>query len=208
MAILKTDNKLETFDFQDRKAWREWLDKNHDSSPSIWLIVYKKNSGKIGVSLEDVVEEALCFGWIDSKLNVVDEKRFKLLLTPRKPKSIWSKQNKQRAEKLILQGLMTAAGLKKIEAAKKDGSWNRLDAIEEFRLPEDFRKALAADKNALKNFETFSNSLKKQTLGWIENAKKPETRLRRIQQTVTMAAQNRKEVHSSSYLDFMKTCQL
>ena len=208
MTTSKTDNKLETFYFQDRKAWREWLDKNHDSSPSIWLIVYKKNSGKIGVSLEDVVEEALCFGWIDSKLNVVDEKRFKLLLTPRKPKSIWSKQNKQRAEKLIQQGLMMAAGLKKIEATKKDGSWNRLDAIEEFRLPEDFRKALAAEKNALKNFETFSNSLKKQTLWWIENAKKPETRLRRIQQTVTMAAQNRKEVHSSSYLDFMKTCQL
>ncbi len=198
MATSKTDNKLESFDFQDRKAWREWLDKNHDSSPSIWLIVHKKNSGKIGVSLEDVVEEALCFGWIDSKLNVVDEKRFKLLLTPRKPKSIWSKQNKQRAEKLIQQGLMTAAGLKKIEAAKKDGSWNRLDAIEEFRLPEDFRKALAADKNALKNFEALNNSLKKQTLWWIENAKKPETRLRRIQPTVTMAAQNRKAVPSSS----------
>jgi uncharacterized protein YdeI (YjbR/CyaY-like superfamily) len=158
----------------------------------------KKDSGKIGVSLGDVVEEALCFGWIDSKLNVVDEKRFKLLLTPRKPKSIWSKQNKQRAEKLIQQGLMTAAGLKKIEAAKKDGSWNRLDAIEEIKLPEDFKKALAADKNTLKNFEAFSNSLKKQTLWWIENAKKPETRLRRIQQTVTMAAQKRKAVPSSS----------
>ena len=118
-------------------------------------------------------------------------------MSPRKPKSIWSKQNKLRAEKLIHQGLMTEAGLKKIEAAKKDGSWNRLDAIEEFRLPEDFRKALAADKNALKNFEAFNNSLKKQTL-WIENAKKPETRLRRIQQTVIMAAQNRKAVPSSS----------
>ena len=120
------------------------------------------------------------------------------MLTPRKPKSIWSKQNKQRAEKLIQQGLMTAAGLKKIEAAKKDGSWNRLDAIEEIKLLEDFKKALAADKNTLKNFEAFSNSLKKQTLWWIENAKKPETRLRRIQQTVTMAAQNRKAVPSSS----------
>ncbi len=198
MTTTKTDNKLETFDFKDRKAWREWLDKNHDSISSVWLIIQKKNSGKIGVSLEDVIEEALCFGWIDSKLNVVDEKRFKLLLTHRKSKSIWSKQNKQRAKKLIQQGLMTATGLEKIEAAKKDGSWNKLDAIEEFKLPEDFRKALVADKNAQKNFEAFNNSLKKQTLWWIKNAKKPETRLRRIKQTVTMAAQNRKAIPSSS----------
>ena len=198
MTTTKTDNKLETFDFKDRKAWREWLDKNHDSISSVWLIIQKKNSGKIGVSLEDVIEEALCFGWIDSKLNVVDEKRFKLLLTHRKSKSIWSKQNKQRAKKLIQQGLMTATGLEKIEAAKKDGSWNKLDAIEEFKLPEDFRKALAADKNAQKNFKAFNNSLKKQTLWWIENAKKPETRLRRIKQIVTMAAQNRKAIPSSS----------
>lgn len=198
MATSKTDSKLETFDFQDRKAWREWLDKNHSSSLGVWLIIQKKDSREKGVFLGDVVEEALCFGWIDSKLNVIDEKRFKLLLTPRRPKSIWSEQNKQRVEKLIQQGLMTAAGLKRIEVAKKDGSWNKLDAIEEIRLPEDFRKALAADKNALKNFEAFSNSLKKQTLWWIENAKKPETRLRRIQQTVTMAAQNRKVVSSSN----------
>jgi len=198
MTTTKTDNKLETFDFKDRKAWREWLDKNHDSISSVWLIIQKKNSGKIGVSLEDVIEEALCFGWIDSKLNVVDEKRFKLLLTHRKSKSIWSKQNKQRAKKLIQQGLMTATGLEKIEAAKKDGSWNKLDAIEEFKLPEDFRKALVADKNAQKNFKAFNNSLKKQTLWWIENAKKPETRLRRIKQIVTMAAQNRKAIPSSS----------
>ncbi len=93
---------------------------------------------------------------------------------------------------------MTATGLGKIEAAKKDGSWNKLDEIEEFKLPEDFGKALAADKNAQKNFEAFNNSLKKQTLWWIENAKKPETRLRRIQQTVIMASQNRKAVPSSS----------
>jgi uncharacterized protein YdeI (YjbR/CyaY-like superfamily) len=119
MTTTKTDNKLETFDFQDRKAWREWLDKNHDSISSVWLIVQKKNSSKIGVSLEDVVEEALCFGWIDSKLNVVDENCFKLLLAPRKPKSIWSKQNKIRAEKLIQQGLMTAAGGKKLRLLKK-----------------------------------------------------------------------------------------
>jgi len=119
MATSKTDSKLKTLDFQDRKAWREWLDKNHSSSLGVWLIIQKKNSHEKGVSLGDVVEEALCFGWIDSKLNVVDEKCFKLLLTPRKPKSIWSKQNKQRAEKLILQGLMTAVGLKKIELLKK-----------------------------------------------------------------------------------------
>ena len=116
------------------------------------------------MSLADVVEEALCFGWIDSKLNVIDENHFKLLLTPRKKGSIWSKRNKQRVRRLIRQGLMTEAGLKVVEAAKKEGSWNRLDAVEELRLPEDLVKTLEVNKSAQKSFGAFSDSLKKQIL--------------------------------------------
>ena len=197
MPTSKTHKATEIFDAPSREAWREWLSKNHASSQGVWLMVPKKKSEKKGISLEDVVEEALCFGWIDSKLNVVDEKRFKLLLTPRKRRSIWSKTNKQRVEKLIKQGLMTEAGLVKIEAAKREGSWNRLDAVEELRVPEDLGNALAANGNARKNFESFSDSAKKQLLWWIESAKTQETRSKRIRQAVIMAAENRKAPFSS-----------
>jgi len=197
MPASQTANKLETFSAPDRKAWRKWLSKNHDSSTGVWLVVRKKNVGESGISLEDGMEEALCFGWIDSKLNVVDEKRFKLLFTPRKRGSIWSKTNKQRVEKLINQGLMTDAGLVKIEAAKRDGSWNRLDAVEELRVPEDLENALSANGNARKNFESFSDSAKKQLLWWIESAKTQETRSKRVSQAVIIAAENRKALFSS-----------
>ncbi len=156
-------------------------------------MVNKKNSSQQGLMLDDVVEEALCFGWIDSKLNVVDNERYKLLLTPRKPQSIWSKNNKQRVEKLVLQGAMTAAGLEKVEAAKADGSWNRLDSIEELKLPEDLKAAFNLNRTAEANFDLFSDSLKKQILWWIESAKRPETRRQRIEKTVAVAEQNRKE---------------
>ena len=164
LTTLKNNKNTKVLDFPDRKAWRGWLEENHDSSSGVWLIVQKKNSRKIGVSLVDVVEEALCFGWIDSKLNVIDENHFKLLLTPRKKGSIWSKRNKQRVRRLIRQGLMTEAGLKVVEAAKKEGSWNRLDAVEELRLPEDLVKTLEVNKSAQKSFGAFSDSLKKQIL--------------------------------------------
>jgi len=197
MPASQTAKKFETFNTPDRKAWREWLRKNYDSSTGVWLVVSKKNVGESGISLEDGMEEALCFGWIDSKLNVVDEKRFKLLFTPRKRGSIWSKTNKQRVEKLINQGLMTDAGLVKIEAAKRDGSWNRLDAVEELRVPEDLENALSANGNARKNFESFSDSAKKQLLWWIESAKTQETRSKRVSQAVIIAAENRKALFSS-----------
>ena len=164
LTTLKNSKNPKVLDFPDKKAWRGWLKENHDSSSGVWLIVQKKNSRKIGVSLVDVVEEALCFGWIDSKLNVIDENHFKLLLTPRKKGSIWSKRNKQRVRRLIRQGLMTEAGLKVVEAAKKEGSWNRLDAVEELRLPEDLVKTLEVNKSAQKSFGAFSDSLKKQIL--------------------------------------------
>jgi uncharacterized protein YdeI (YjbR/CyaY-like superfamily) len=196
MATPKSTKNLETFDPQGRRAWHEWLNRNHGSSPGIWLIIYKKNHEKQGLSLEDAVEEALCFGWIDSKLNVVDETRFKLLFTPRKPRSIWSKSNKQRVEKLIKQGLMTASGLEKIEAAKQDGSWNRLDSSEELRIPEDLRNALAADGMAQKNFGEYSNSTKKQILWWIESARKTETRTRRIEKVVKAAKKGKTNLFS------------
>ena len=116
-------DQFERYYARDRKEWRKWLEKNHDTSPGVWLIYHKKCSDEPCVSYDEAVEEALSFGWIDSKVNKLDDERYMQVFTPRKPKSIWSKLNKQRVKKLIEQGLMTSAGLEKIEAAKEDGSW-------------------------------------------------------------------------------------
>jgi uncharacterized protein YdeI (YjbR/CyaY-like superfamily) len=188
----KFDERLSTFSARDRREWRSWLDKNHLTSTGVWLIYHKKGSGKASVSYEEAVEEALCFGWIDSKVNSLDEERYMQVFTPRKTRSTWSKLNKQRAERLIETGLMTQAGLDKVEAAKRDGTWNMLDAVENKQVPEDLIEALAADQKAHDNFMAFSDSAKKMIAAWIEDAKRPETRNKRIEKTVGRAAENKK----------------
>ena len=187
----KPNNQLESFQAKDRKEWREWLEKNHHTSLGVWLIYYKVKSGKPSVQYSEAVKEALCFGWIDSKVKSLDAERYMQIFTPRKRKSVWSKLNKQYIEELIEQGLMTEAGLVKIEAAKQDGSWNTLDAIEELIIPADLKQALEANETANRYFEAFSKSSKKNILFWIESAKRPETRLKRIEQTISSVAQNK-----------------
>jgi uncharacterized protein YdeI (YjbR/CyaY-like superfamily) len=125
----KFDDQLETIYAVDRKAWREWLSQNHCTSPGIWLVYYKVKSGEPSVQYSEAVKEALRFGWIDSKVKSLDEDRYKQIFTPRKPKSVWSKLNKQYLEELVQEGLMTDAGLQKISAAKQDGSWIALDDV-------------------------------------------------------------------------------
>ena len=166
------------------------MEKNHRTSPGIWLIYYKVKSDKPSVRYSEAVKEALCFGWIDSKVKSLDEDRYMQIFTPRKPKSVWSKLNKQYIEEIIEQGLMTETGLKKIDAAKQDGSWTTLDEIEALIVPMDLKQALEANETANQNFEAFSNSLKKNILFWIDSAKRPETRVNRIEQTITSAAKN------------------
>ncbi len=176
---------------KDRKEWRRWLARNHETSAGVWLVYYKKESGKPRVAYADAVEEALCFGWIDSVMNPVDDLSYMQLFTPRKPKSNWSKLNKQRIEKLAEQGLMMPAGAAKIEAAKRDGSWTLLDAVEALTVPPDLARALARNKTAAKNFEAFSPSRKKMLLYWVNEAKRPETRAKRIVEAVAAAKENR-----------------
>ena len=130
-------NGMLTFYAKDRREWREWLATNHAILPGVWLIYYKKASGKSCVSYAESVEEALCFGWIDSRKNMLDAERSVQLFTPRKARSSWSKLNKERVEKLTEQGLMTAAGLEKIEAAKQNGLWTQYDTIEALEVPPD-----------------------------------------------------------------------
>jgi uncharacterized protein YdeI (YjbR/CyaY-like superfamily) len=185
-----------TFHPMTRKAWREWLQENHASSPGIWMIYYKKQSGKRKLEYGEAVEEALCFGWIDSLPRKLDEQRAMLKFTPRKPKSAWSRLNKTRITKLIRAGLMTVAGLGKIEQAKKDGSWDKLTSsdshIDSNSIPVELRKALSKRKKALENFNSFPPGYRKRFLFWIDSAKQPGTRKARIQQTVRMVLANKK----------------
>jgi len=187
-------NKMDQFErleARNRKEWRQWLQENHQTSPGIWLVYYKKNSKKTGISYDEAVEEALSFGWIDSRVNALDEERYMQIFTPRKPGSIWSKLNKQRVEKIIKEGIITPAGLEKIEVAKKDGSYYFLDDIDNLVIPLDLKDALDSNKAAKKNFEVFTDSVKKQILYWIKTAKRDTTRKNRIKKVVSLAAENK-----------------
>lgn len=136
------------------------------------------------------MEEALCYGWVDSRPNKLDDERYMQLFSPRKPKSPWSKLNKERVERLVRQGLMTAAGLAVVVAAKRDGSWDAYDAIEALRIPPDLADALDAADTARRNFEAFGNAAKKQILWWIASARREETRQKRIARIVAAADRN------------------
>lgn len=173
-----------------RAAWRTWLQQHHTRSEGVWLVSYKKATGKARFDYDEAVEEALCFGWIDSKPNKLDDERAMLWFAPRKAGTGWSRVNKQRAGKMIEAGLMTPAGLAKIEAAKQDGSWNVLDAIEELAIPPDLDRALKANPIAAEYFQAFPRSVKRAILEWIASAKKPETRAKRVEETARLAAQN------------------
>ncbi len=175
----------------NREEWRRWLEANHDTSSGVWLVCFKKNSSKRGVSYAEAVEEALCFGWIDSKANALDEESYIQLFSPRRPKSPWSKLNKLRVNKLVEQCLMTQEGIDVIEASKKDGSWYAYDMIEELRIPSDLERVLSANQVAITHFKSLSKSSKKQILWWIQSAKQEETRQKRIDQVFKLAKERK-----------------
>jgi uncharacterized protein YdeI (YjbR/CyaY-like superfamily) len=176
-------------DLPDRAAWRAWLAANHNSSGSIRLVVSKK--GQAGVSYTDAVEEALCYGWIDSRTNKLDGAHYLLLISPRRKGSIWSKQNKERIVRLEALGLMTAPGLAKITAAIEDGSWNALDEVEALHLPPALAEAFAANPNAQVHWDASSESLRKQWLYWLASARLKETIRHRVEQLVALAETDR-----------------
>jgi uncharacterized protein YdeI (YjbR/CyaY-like superfamily) len=153
--------------------------------------VGKKGNSVTTLTYEDAVQEALCFGWIDSTVNRLDAHRFKQLFTPRKPGGTWARTNKERVEKLIASGSMTPAGMAPIEAAKADGSWTLLDEVDALVIPADLAAALGADPAAAHAFEALPDSPKKLALYWIQTAKRPETRAKRVAETVRAAAEGR-----------------
>ncbi len=185
-------NEFSDFQPLTRKQWRDWLAENHAESVGIWFVYFKKQAGKPRVTYDEAVEEALCFGWIDSLSRMFDEERSKLLFTPRKSKSVWSRLNKERIKRLIDNELMTEIGLAKIEAAKRNGSWNALNASDSLEIPKDLAQAFEENKTAAKNFTAFSDAVKRNILFWIGSAKRDATRASRIEKTVAMAEQNKR----------------
>lgn len=182
--------QFEQVEVTSREQWRTWLANNHTQTDSIWLVTYKKHTGSRYLSYDAIVEEALCFGWIDSLPRKLDSDRTMLLLSPRRPKSPWSKLNKDRVTQMLNQGLMTPSGQAKIERAKADGSWTFLDDVEALIIPDDLASALGTNPQAKMYFEAFSPSSKKGILQWIKSAKQSKTREKRILKTVELAAQN------------------
>ena len=156
----------------------------------MWVITFKQATGKPRVPYDELVEEALCFGWIDSKPNTLDDERSMLWLAPRKPGTGWSRPNKERVAKMIRAGGMRPAGLAKVEAAQRDGSWTALDAVEALVVPPDLAVVLASRPPARERFDGFPRSVKRGILEWIATAKRPETRARRVAETARLAQHN------------------
>jgi uncharacterized protein YdeI (YjbR/CyaY-like superfamily) len=175
--------------------WQKWLEKNHDSEQSVWLVSYTKKSGKKSISWSEAVDIALCFGWIDSKKIKIDDETSHQFFSKRKANSTWSKINKEKIKRFIDNGLMTAAGYKCIEIAKQNGSWTILDEVEELIIPKDLKAALKNKPVAKAYVESLSKSSMKAILQWIILAKRPETRQKRIAEIVALAEQKLKPKH-------------
>ena len=173
-----------------RGEWRQWLSDHHTRTTGVWLVSYKKATGKPRFDYDDAVEEALCFGWVDSKPNKLDAERTLLWFAPRKPGTGWSRPNKLRVERMLKAGLMAEAGLRKVAQAQADGSWAKLDAIEDLTVPDDLAQALDRYPEAARYFSAFPRSAKRGILEWIASAKTAPTRTKRIEDTACLADRN------------------
>ncbi len=185
-----TEKPTESIQPKSILEWNQWLERNHSRANGIWLITFKQATGRPRIFYDDAVESALCFGWIDSKPRTLDAERSMLWFSPRKKGSAWSKRNKERVEKLVAANRLHEAGLAKIEEAKQDGSWIKLDSVEALEIPSDLRKAFKSNLSSNSNFDAFPRSTKRAILEWIGNAKTEATRAKRVSETATLAAEN------------------
>jgi uncharacterized protein YdeI (YjbR/CyaY-like superfamily) len=185
-------DELELLEPANRGEWRTWLTRNGDSATSVWLAIGEKGNTVTTLNYEQAIEEALCFGWIDSTVRKLDDARYKQLFSRRKPGSTWSRINKERVARLEAEGKIAQAGLAAVELAKQNGSWNMLDQVESLIVPDDLARALASNPTALENFEAFAPSARKMFLYWIANVKRAEKRAERIAETVRRAAEGRR----------------
>ncbi|TAI49205.1 YdeI/OmpD-associated family protein [Flagellimonas allohymeniacidonis] len=183
-------DELDHLYFKNDGEWRDWLHKNHKNSKGIYLIFYKVDHKMESMRWEEAVRVALCYGWIDSTVKSLGEGKRRQYFCPRKPKSIWSKVNKDHITDLISKRLMHSSGLAVINAAKANGSWAALDDVENGVIPEDLQKAFKQNKKALKNFENFTKGQQKSYLYWLNQAKREETRQKRIKEIIHLCGQN------------------
>jgi uncharacterized protein YdeI (YjbR/CyaY-like superfamily) len=173
---------------KSRTAWRRWLEKHHAASPGIWLVFAKKHTGLPTLSYEDAVEEALCFGWIDSLVKSIDDRFHMQMFTPRKPRSAWSATNKSRLAKLMKAGLMAPAGLVAVEQAKQSGSWNTYASVDALTIPPELKRALEASPDAKKNWLTYTPSAQRSFLHMVNGAKRPETREKYVRRIIDLVS--------------------
>lgn len=185
------------FHAPDEAAWRGWLEQNHRTQPAVWLIIFKKESGTASVYYPEAVDQALCFGWIDSVANKRDADSFYQYFAQRKPKSNWSRVNKAKVERLLAAGKMTPAGLELVELAKSTGTWTALDDVENCVVPPDLQAALALQPQAWAYWQAFPRSAQRAILEWLFNARTPTTRARRIETIVAGAANNKRVLFKS-----------
>ncbi len=176
--------------FKNDTEWRDWLEENHDTAKGVYLIFYTVAHENESMRWEEAVRVAICYGWIDSTVKRIGEGKRKQYFCPRKPKSVWSKVNKQHINELTKQGLMHTSGLKKIQEAKKNGSWTALDAVESGVVPADLQLAFESDKIAFENFQNFTRGQRKSYLYWLNQAKRADTRQNRIAEIVRLCAGN------------------
>jgi uncharacterized protein YdeI (YjbR/CyaY-like superfamily) len=181
---------VRTFQAADRAQWRAWLRDNCQTADEVWLVIQHASSATPSVRHDEAIEEALCFGWIDSLARKRDAESRYQRFTPRNPRSAWSKVNRELVERLTAQGLMTPHGQAAVDLAKRTGTWSMLADAQDGVVPDDLRERLAADEAAARHFDAFSRSTKRAILEWIARAKRPETRQRRIARTVESAARN------------------
>ena len=177
---------------KSRRAWRDWLQKHHAGKPEVWLVFYKRHTGKPSLTYDDAVEEALCFGWIDGVRRKVDEDRYMHRFSPRQPGSRWSALNRTRVARMDAAGLMTPAGRSAVLAAKGSGKWDEAVEAVDLTMPPELAQRLRKDKKAAQFFESLAASYQRQFIGWINAAKRPETRQRRLDEAMALLGRGEK----------------
>lgn len=187
---MKREDGIPAFHASSQEAWRNWLESNHRKEKGVWLIIYKKSSDTPSVYYDEAVDEALCFGWVDSKPNKRDAESYFQYFSQRNPKSNWSRVNKEKIARLEAAGKIHASGYEMIRIAKETGTWTALDEIENLLIPKDLEAEFEKYPEAKNNFDEFPRSVKRGILEWIFNAKRPETRQKRIAETAAKAAEN------------------
>jgi len=194
-ALIGADamRRTEELYFTNRKDWRTWLAEHYDARKEVWLVYYNKNSGRPSIPYGDSVEEALCFGWVDSIIWKIDDAKFVRKFTPRKAASKWSEINKERAERMIKEGKMTSAGLARVQVARESGRWVKAHATKkELTIPPYVEEALGANEKALGFYNRLAPSYKRNAVGWIESAKREETRKKRLAEFIGLLEQKKK----------------